>query len=262
MKLFKHRMNTWNTDLYDNKHSFVFAFGKDLLALLNAKAGERILDVGSGTGHLTEQIAATGASVLGLDASAEMVKESQRLYPALRFIQADASAFSLQSIGEETPFDAAFSNATLHWIPNAEGVVQSIHASLRSGGRFIAEFGGKGNVAMIRAAAREALRELTRQDFPDRFYFPSPAEYALLLEQNGFRIEAMWHFDRPTPLEGLDGAANWLRMFGGAIFYDTSPDLREQATVRAQELLRETPLFNNGAWMADYVRLRFVARRL
>lgn len=255
-------MQHWNTSLYDGNHAFVFQFGKDLLSLLKPQSGEHILDVGCGTAHLTHEIAQFGAQVVGMDASAEMVVEARKLYPEIPFFEADASNVTLNTLQQEIPFDAVFSNATLHWIPNAEGVVKSIHGVLKQGGRFIAEFGGKGNVAHIRSAAREALREITGKDIADRFYFPSPAEYASLLEKHGFRVEALWHFDRPTPLEGSDGAANWLRMFGGAVFVDVAADVREQATVRAQELLRSTSLYDNGVWTADYVRLRIVATKI
>ena len=252
----------WDSSLYDRQHSFVFNFGKDLLGLLNAQAGERILDLGCGTAHLTQQIAETGAIAVGMDASAEMLQDGRRLYPTLPLYEADAAKFSLADAGADVPFDVVFSNATLHWIPNAEGVVRSIYAALKPQGRFIAEFGGKGNVALLRKAARAALLELTGRDIPDTFYFPSPAEYATLLEKNGFRVEALWHFDRPTPLEGADGAANWLRMFGGAIFHGVESDVREAACQRAQELLRSSVLYSEGAWTADYVRLRVVARRM
>ncbi len=255
---------TWNTTLYESQHSFVAAFGKDLLSLLNARAGEHILDLGCGTAHLTNEIAAQGSQTLGLDASAEMLAEARRLYPTLRTVQANAADFTMESIGAESRFDAVFSNATLHWIPDAEGVVRSLAKALKPHGRFVAEFGGKGNVAQIRAAARRALQELAQKDVPDRFYFPSPAEYTSLLEKHGFRVEALWHFDRPTPLAGSHGVADWLRMFGGAIFYDISDDLREQAIMRSEELLHGSALHNeaeaDNPWTADYVRLRVVAR--
>jgi trans-aconitate methyltransferase len=252
----------WNSNLYDTAHSFVAEYGKSVLDLLPLQSGERVLDLGCGTAHLTQQIAERGARVVGFDASAEMLEEARRLYPTLHLVQADASHFSITELGEKEPFDAVFSNATLHWIPNAEGVVRSVYAALKPQGRFVAEFGGKGNVATIRRAAREALQDLTGRDIPDRFYFPSLAEYASLLERCGFHVEAMWHFDRPTPLEGADGIANWLRMFGSAILYDIDDTIREAACVQAQERLRESPLASNGAWTADYVRLRFVVRKV
>ena len=73
----------WNAELYDEKHSFVWKMASGLLELLAAKPGERILDVGCGTGHLTAQIAATGAHVVGIDASSAMIEQAREKYPAL-----------------------------------------------------------------------------------------------------------------------------------------------------------------------------------
>ena len=256
-------MQQWNTELYDGNHAFVFQFGKDLLSLLKPGSGELILDVGCGTAHLTSEIAKSGANVIGIDSSHEMVHQAQTLYPFIPFFEADAANFSLDTINQNVPFDAVFSNATLHWIANAKGVVQCLNSILKPQGRMVLEFGGKGNVELIRKAARKALFELTGRDIPDTFYFPSPAEYASLLEECGFRVQALWHFDRPTPLEGENGIANWLRMFGGAIFGDVDAEIREKACQRAQEILIQSSLYGGDAsWTADYVRLRVVARKI
>ncbi|MCS6808724.1 MAG: methyltransferase domain-containing protein [Bacteroidota bacterium] len=257
-------MHKWNTALYDNSHAYVFRFGQEVLEVLKPQSGETILDIGCGTGHLTSCIAQAGAEVIGIDASPDMVREARRLYPQITFVEADATTCSLETVSREQPFDAVFSNAALHWIPRAEAVLECVHDMLKPGGRFVAEFGGKGNVAHIRRAARQALLEILGRDIPDRFYFPSPAEYASLLERYGFRVDALWYFDRPTPLEGSNGIVDWLEMFGGAIFPEIDATVRQQVKHRAQELLRSTPLYNNDSdtWIADYVRLRIVARRL
>ena len=111
-------INNWNTTLYDGKHNFVTKYGEDLLGLLNAQAGERILDVGCGTGHLTAKIAESGATVIGLDNSAEMLLKAQAAYPHMTWVNASASNFAF-----DQPFDALYSNATLHWVSDAEGAV-------------------------------------------------------------------------------------------------------------------------------------------
>jgi trans-aconitate 2-methyltransferase len=141
----------WNTALYDGKNAFVWKYGRGrrALALL---AGERILDLGCGTGHLTNQIAATGAEVIGLDRSQSMIEEARRLYPNLRFEIADATNFHF-----DQPFDAVFSNAAIHWMKDQPGVARSIWEALKPGGRFVAEFGGKGNIRAIRSALTEAV---------------------------------------------------------------------------------------------------------
>src|SRR5208337_2222597 len=102
--------STWDSELYQSSHAFVWQFGRDLLTMLMPKAGERILDVGCGTGQLTAEIAESGAQVVGLDQSAEMIKAAKQNFPDLRFEVADIAATTYNS-----EFDAVFSNAALHW---------------------------------------------------------------------------------------------------------------------------------------------------
>src|SRR6185295_16110163 len=84
---------TWNTALYDGKNAFVWKHGRGVVELLAPQPGERILDLGCGTGHLTNQIAAAGADVIGLDKSQSMIEEARRLYPDLHFEIGDAGEF-------------------------------------------------------------------------------------------------------------------------------------------------------------------------
>src|SRR5580692_2738913 len=142
----------WDANRYDAHYSFVWERGRGLLELLAPEAGERILDLGCGTGHLAAQIADIGARVVGIDSSAEMIAEARRKYPQVQFDVADARSFRFAE-----PFDAVFSNAVLHWVRNAEGAVQSIAQALHPGGRFVAEFGGQGNIASVQAALRAVL---------------------------------------------------------------------------------------------------------
>jgi trans-aconitate methyltransferase len=135
---------SWNANLYQDKHRFVWQYGEDLLQLLNPQAGELILDLGCGTGQLTEKISQFGAEVLGVDNSATMIEKARENYPHLRFEVADARNLQI-----DQPLDAVFSNATLHWIKEPEAAIASIHQALKLGGRFVAEFGGKGNIQHI-----------------------------------------------------------------------------------------------------------------
>jgi len=248
----------WDAGLYDEKHSFVWKMAAGLLELLDAKPGERILDVGCGTGHLAAQIAATGAQVSGIDRSAEMIQQARAAHPSLQFEVADAREFAFAQ-----PFDAVFSNATLHWIREPERVVTAIAFALRPGGRFVTEFGGKGNVAALVAAFQRAWKNLNLPEpFPNPWYYPSLAEYATLLERHGLEVTYGALFDRPTALEdGERGLRNWLDMFGGAIAEKLAANLQEKLK---QEVEREArhDLFRAGHWVMDYRRLRLVARKL
>ena len=131
----------WDAKLYDAKHGFVWEKAKAVAELLAAKPGEHILDIGCGTGALTADIAAAGAEVLGVDRSAEMIAEAREKFPSLRFAVCDARTLPFAN-----EFDAVFSNAALHWIPEAQQAVEGVVRALRPGGRLVAEFGGKGNV--------------------------------------------------------------------------------------------------------------------
>jgi trans-aconitate methyltransferase len=248
----------WDAGLYDDKHSFVWKMAAGVLDLLEAKAGERILDLGCGTGHLTEKIAATGAKVVGVDRSPAMIRQACENYPSLRFDAMDA-----REIAFAEPFDAVFSNATLHWIKEPEKVAKGIAKALRPGGRFVAEFGGKGNVGGLMAAVERVWHQLSLPEpIPDPWYYPSVGEYSSLLEKHKLEVAYAVLFDRPTPLEdGERGLRNWLTMFGG-IFLDQLPDGQREATLTAIEQQARPALHRDGRWVMDYRRLRIVAKKL
>ena len=247
----------WDAGLYDDKHSFVWKMAAGLVELLDPKAGERILDVGCGTGHLTARIAASGALTCGIDQSPEMIRQAREKFPELRFEVMDAREISM-----EESFDAVFSNATLHWIKEPERVIRGIVKVLNPGGRFVAEFGGKGNVAELMEAAESAWKKVRPgTPFDSPWYYPSVAEYTGLLEQHGLEVTYALLFDRPTPLEdGERGLRTWLDMFGGSM---TEKLIAADGERLAEEIERQarSKLFKEGQWVVDYRRLRIVARK-
>lgn len=246
----------WDAALYDHHHSFVARYGEDLMTILHPQPGEHILDLGCGTGHLAQQIADQGAAVTGMDSSAAMVEQARANYPTLAFQQGDGANFHF-----DDPFDAVFSNATLHWILTPERVVACVYDALKPGGRFVAEFGGKGNVATITNGIQDAIKVLGFAPLEGPlWYFPSPAEYATLLEAAGFRVILMTHFDRLTPLEGEHGMRNWIAMFGGPLLTHVPAEARTALIEEVERQLRPA-LYRDGQWYADYVRLRVAAVR-
>ena len=160
------------------------------------------------------------------------------------------------------PFDAVFSNAALHWIPDEDqdALIESVRDALRPGGRFVAECGGHGNVAAVVDATRAEL-EARGHDTEHPWYFPTVGEYASRLEAHGFEVRYATLFDRPTELDdGEDGLAAWLSMFGDGLLAPLAPDEREDVVAAVEDRLRDD-LFRDGSWYADYRRLRFVAVR-
>jgi trans-aconitate methyltransferase len=246
----------WNARLYDDKHAFVWQKAKGVVELLAPQSGERILDLGCGTGHLTAEIAAVGAHVIGIDRSSEMIAEAKAKHPELEFEVLDAGDLSF-----DREFDAVFSNAALHWILDPEKVVRGVAQALKPGGRFVVEFGGKGNVQLLMAAIAQAFAEfgipLDREASP--WYYPSIAEYAGLLEKHGLEVREASLFARPTRLEdGEEGLDAWLRMFGSSFLNRVPPERGEQFLREVRSRAR-SELFKNGNWELDYRRLRMAA---
>ncbi|MGG1659285.1 class I SAM-dependent methyltransferase [Brevibacillus sp. NRS-1366] len=247
----------WNAELYDDKMNFVSHYGRGLVDWLQPVSSERILDLGCGTGDLTTQLAETGAKVAGIDFSADMIRTARQKYPHLPFHVADAHTYRT-----EESYDAIFSNAALHWMKKPEEVIRTVWLALAPGGRFVAEFGGKGNCDQVVNALRIALQQKgISADERIPWYFPSIAEYAILLEKQGFRVVLASHFDRPTTMpDGDYGLRHWLDSFCSPFFTDLSPDEMEEVCLHVTELLRPT-LFQEGKWIVDYKRIRIIAKK-
>jgi trans-aconitate methyltransferase len=245
----------WNAGLYDGKHAFVWEKAKDVVELLAAKSGERILDLGCGTGTLTAEIAACGAHVVGVDRSSEMIDEARKKFPAIQFEVCDARALHFSD-----EFDAVFSNAALHWIPEAERVIQGVSRSLRPGGRFAAEFGGKGNVRSVVTAFETALAEFgISADGANPWYYPTVAEYASLLEKHSLEVREAALFERPTKLEdGERGLEVWITMFGETFLQRVPPNQRNNFLLAVERAARPA-LWKTDHWELDYRRLRIAA---
>lgn len=250
------RQKEWDTSLYDGKHSFVWKYGEEVIELLAPQPSERILDLGCGTGHLTNQIAASGATVVGVDQSTAMLESARKNYPELELVERDATGLSF-----DAEFDAVFSNATIHWIKDQPGLASAIWRALKPGGRFVAEFGGKGNLSAIRDALKRAMSGIGHQAKTGGLerYYPSIGEYATLLESTGFRTAYAIHFERPTKLEnGERGLRDWLSTFADNVLEPLSPEERQSVVGRVETQARGE-LFRDGAWFADYRRIRIVA---
>ena len=244
---------TWDTQAYEKNGAFVHALAGGVLEWLDAKPTETILDLGCGDGQLTQRIASAGAIVIGVDASPEMVAAARS-----RSVQADeVSAESLPYPG--STFDAVFSNAALHWVRDQDAMMAQVRSVLKPGGRFVAEMGGHGNIAAIRVALMAVLARHGHADREDGVnYYPTPDAYARRLVRHGFHVQRIALIPRPTPL-AENGMAGWLRTFRRGVLDGLPEAIREPVVEETVALLASALRDEDGAWTADYVRLRFIA---
>ena len=237
----------WDAADYARVGAFVAELGGAALDLLDPKPGERILDVGCGEGTLTRKIIECGATVLGIDNSPEMIEAARgNGVDALLLDAADMQFFA--------EFDAAFSNATLHWVLAKEQAARSIFRALKPGGRFAGEMGGEGNLRKLRDALDE---ELIIRGYVPPFeasnWYASPEEFAAVYEAAGFRDLDARLIERPTPIK--HGVAAWVTTFRKGWLDRAAVPEGERSEIAAAVADRV------GSNIADYVRLRFIMRK-
>lgn len=238
----------WDAARYAQTARFVAALGVPLIEALAPQAGERILDLGCGDGVLSAAILATGAEVVGIDASVDMVA-------AARARGIDARCGRGEAIDDVDAFDAVFSNAALHWMTDLDTVFANVARALRPGGRFVAEMGGAGNVVRVVTALNTALHR-RGVDAPCPWTFPEPDTVAVLLTQRNFVIDSLERFERPTPIPG--DLADWIETFAGA-HLSAVPAAQRPGLIEEVRAALRPALHSGDGWVLDYVRLRFAA---
>jgi SAM-dependent methyltransferase len=279
----------WDATAYAREGSFVPMLGAAVLDWLAPMPGERVLDLGCGDGRLSLRLMEAGALVVGLDSSPAMVEAAQGRGVDARVGHAQRLAAEFETEAGPIPgtgavadaakpalarvesFDAVFSNAALHWVRDEPGgqdaMLRGVAAVLRPGGRFVAEMGGHGNIAAVRTALRAAVQAVV----PERAYgllggehgenyFPTEGAYRVRLEQAGLTVERMALMARPTVL-AAGGIRGWYRTFRNAVLAGLTAPEQEQVLGYAEGLLAPVLCDADGRWIADYVRLRFIARK-
>jgi trans-aconitate methyltransferase len=249
----------WNAQDYGRNARFVADMAASLIDWLDPKTGERILDLGCGDGVLSQRLKERGADVLGVDSSPAFVAAARK--QGIAAVQGDGQALTANP-AITGPFDAVFSNAALHWMHrDPDAVIYSVYALLRPGGRFVAEFGGAGNIAPIRVALREQATARGKDaDALDPWFFPSEKTYINQLRVAGFTIKRHETFERPTPLPG--DLSGWLETLARPFVHafasgQARDDYIAAVTAQLTPVMRQA----DGSWVAPYVRLRFSARK-
>lgn len=238
----------WNPEQYAQHAQFVSDLGAPLIELLAPKSGEHILDLGCGDGVLTKQLLDLGCDVIGVDASPAMVEAARARGLNVRVMDGQALNFH-----EE--FDAVFSNAALHWMVKPAEVLSGVWQALRPGGRLVVEFGGDGNLTKVLAGLRSVLQDWGIEHSPIQpWCFPTAEQYRAELEAQGFQINLLELFPRPTELPG--DITNWLEMFAQPFLAAIPRSRSADFLAQVQDELCADLCDSDGRWTVDYVRLR------
>lgn len=243
----------WNADQYVDNASFVAELGNPVVSLLGPKKFERILDLGCGDGTLTKELEKSCAYVHGVDFSESMVTKAIGRGLSAEVCNGEALTFNNE-------FDAVFTNAALHWMKNYDGVIQGVAKALKSQGRFVGEFGGYGNINTLVKAMKTVFANNTEfGEFINPWFFPDIETYCSALERGGFNVESMELIDRPTPL--ATGVKEWLKLFAVGITKNLDAKQMEIFLDETIDIVKPQLYSLDKGWVADYVRLRFSARK-
>jgi SAM-dependent methyltransferase len=247
------REQVWNAEGYRTNARFVSDLGMPVVELLAPKPGERILDLGCGDGVLTKKLQDMGCEIVGIDSSPGLVEAASAL--GLEVYLQGATEMEFR---EE--FDAVFSNAVLHWVKDPDKVIRRVFRALRPGGRFVGECGGHRCIETIQLALVTELEQRGYDGWAaNPWYFPTDQEYGDRLGGAGFDVRFIATIPRPTPLPG--DISGFLETFAGSF---TSVLPAGERTAYLEDVRRRlVPSLRGeeGAWTADYTRLRFEARK-
>jgi trans-aconitate 2-methyltransferase len=207
----------WNAADYAANSIVQQSWARELIAKLELRGDENILDVGCGDGKVTAEIARSlpDGFVVGIDASPQMIAFAKKTFSAKKFLNLKFQVMDARKIKFTRQFDVIFSNAALHWVDDHEKILRGAAAALKSGGRLVVSCGGKGNAQDVFVALRPKMRLARWRKFframPKPYFFYAPEDYKKWLPKFGFKIKKIKLAPKDATYEGSDGFATWLR---------------------------------------------------
>lgn len=245
----------WNVERYNKTCSGVTERGIELIEYIKKSECNKVLDLGCGTGVLTNEISKFTNDVIGIDSSPAMVEKAKTSYPYLKFYLMDACSLEWNNY-----FDTVFSNAVFHFIMSQNILLNSINKSLKLNGILITEFGAFGNIIdLINAIAQVCERR--GKKFKLRFYYPKLEEYEQLLKKNGFSTKTIniQKLDTKLP-NGESGIRNWInQVFQVELDWFTLSE-REEVLIEIENSLRAN-YWDGINWHLTNYRLFVMARK-
>jgi trans-aconitate methyltransferase len=207
----------WNPRDYAANSASQQAWARELIARLNLRGNEHLLDVGCGDGKVTAEIACavSKGSVIGIDASPEMIGFARQAFPPAQISNLKFEIMDARRLRFERAFDLIFSNAALHWVDDHPAFLRGAAACLKPGGRLVVSCGGKGNAQEVFAALRAVMRLARWREFFRQlerpYFFHSPEDYKQWLARFGFKAQSVRLADKDMVFEGREKFAGWFR---------------------------------------------------
>jgi trans-aconitate methyltransferase len=258
--------NVWNAAGYAAHSAVQQSWARELIAQLNLRGDEHVLDVGCGDGKVTAEIARAvpRGHVVGTDASPQMIAFAEKMFPAKKNPNLEFHVLDARKIKWPRPFDLIFSNAALHWVDDHEKVLRGAAAVLKPGGQLVVSCGGKGNAQDVFLALRPEMRSARWRAYfrqmPAPYFFYTPGDYEKWLPKAGFKINSLKLAPKDAPYAGAEGFAAWLRVTWIPYVQRVPEDLREEfITAVTQRFLAQHPLDADGNVHVRMVRLEIDA---
>jgi trans-aconitate 2-methyltransferase len=253
----------WDAKAYDKLSDPQFAWGTRLLATVTLRGDERVMDAGCGSGRLTEELLKRlpNGHVVAADLSANMLESArERLRGAKKRVElarCDLSNFRLPE-----PLDGIFSNATLHWVPDHASMFRSFFRALKPGGWLVAQFGGDGNLARLKARAAFWAKQVPFAKFitemTDPTHYATEAETRQHMEAAGFAEIVTGLHPELVRFPGADAMQLFVEKVNLHKYIAALPDdLAHQFVVKlVEEAAKDDPPYT-----LDYMRLSIRAKK-